>query len=105
MRAFAYAVATTRRLGFDGVEIHFAHGYLPDQFLWSGANLRTDGYGGDHVARTRFAVELLTECRRQAGSDLVLGCGLSQWKQLDYTARIAETPARLEQILAPPRGG
>jgi 2,4-dienoyl-CoA reductase-like NADH-dependent reductase (Old Yellow Enzyme family) len=99
--AFGRATAAARRLGFDGIEIHGAHGYLPDQFLWAGTNVREDRYGGDHVARTRFAVELLTECRRQAGPDLVLGFRLSQWKQLDYSARIADTPAQLEQILAP----
>ncbi|MEZ5458046.1 MAG: hypothetical protein R3E65_01560 [Steroidobacteraceae bacterium] len=99
--AFGTAVAAARRLDFDGVEIHGAHGYLPDQFLWSGTNLRGDRYGGDHVARTRFVTELLQECRRAAGPDFVLALRLSQWKQLDYDARIAETREQLEQILAP----
>lgn len=99
--AFGRAAAAAQRLGFDGVEIHGAHGYLPDQFLWSGTNTRRDQYGGDHIGRTRFVVELLRECRRQAGPDLVLGLRLSQWKQLDYAARIAATPQQLEQILTP----
>src|SRR6266850_1059016 len=38
--AFGEAVASARRIGFDGVEIHGAHGYLPDQFFWSGTNRR-----------------------------------------------------------------
>jgi 2,4-dienoyl-CoA reductase-like NADH-dependent reductase (Old Yellow Enzyme family) len=101
IRAFRGAVSAARGIGFDGVEIHGAHGYLPDQFLWSGTNLRSDRYGGDHVARTRFVTELLQECRRAAGPDFLLGLRLSQWKQLDYSARIAETPHQLEQILAP----
>jgi 2,4-dienoyl-CoA reductase-like NADH-dependent reductase (Old Yellow Enzyme family) len=99
--AFSTAVAAARGIGFDGVEIHGAHGYLPDQFLWFGTNRRSDPYGGDHIARTRFVAELLQECRRAAGPDLLLGLRLSQWKQLDYGARIAETPQQLEQILAP----
>ena len=101
IRAFSAAVTAARGLGFDGVEIHGAHGYLPDQFLWSGTNQRTDRYGGDIVARTGFVAELLQECRHAAGPDFLLGLRLSQWKQLDYSARIAETPQQLEQILAP----
>jgi len=99
--AFGEAVASARRIGFDGVEIHGAHGYLPDQFFWSGTNRREDLYGGDIRARTRFAVELIRECRRQAGEDLVLSFRLSQWKQLDYEARIAQTPQELAQIVEP----
>lgn len=99
--AFGEAVASARRIGFDGVEIHGAHGYLPDQFFWSGTNRREDGYGGDVYTRTRFAVELIRECRRQAGEDLVLSFRLSQWKQLDYGARIAHTPQELAQIVEP----
>lgn len=98
--AFGQAVAAARRLGFDGIEIHGAHGYLPDQFLWAGTNLRTDRYGGDHVGRTRFGVELLQECRRQAGTEFVISLRLSQWKQLDYDAKIAGSPLQLEQLLA-----
>lgn len=99
--AFGAAVASARRIGFDGVEIHGAHGYLPDQFLWAGTNHRDDVYGGDLTTRMRFAVELIRECRRQAGDDLVLSFRLSQWKQLDYHARIAETPQELAQIVEP----
>lgn len=99
--AYGDAAEAARLLGFDGVEIHGAHGYLPDQFLWAGTNLRTDRYGGDHVARTRFAVELVRECRRRAGPGFPIGFRYSQWKQLDYTARIADTPGQLEDILRP----
>ena len=44
--------------GFDGVEIHAANGYLPDQFLQDGSNQRTDQYGGSHANRTRFLLEI-----------------------------------------------
>lgn len=96
---YANAVAAARKLGFDGVEIHGAHGYLPDQFLWAGTNQRNDEYGGNLRNRLRFAEQLLGACRREAGSDLVLSFRFSQWKQLDYAARIAESPDELGEIV------
>jgi 2,4-dienoyl-CoA reductase-like NADH-dependent reductase (Old Yellow Enzyme family) len=99
--AFGRAVAAARTAGFDGVEIHGAHGYLPDQFLWSGTNRREDDYGGSLERRLRFPVELVRECRRQAGEGLALSYRLSQWKQLDYAARIAATPDELARIVGP----
>ncbi|WNI15463.1 alkene reductase [Actinacidiphila sp. ITFR-21] len=45
--------------GFDGVEVHGANGYLVHQFLAPNSNLRTDGWGGDHEGRARFAAELV----------------------------------------------
>lgn len=97
--AYGRAVAAARELGFDGVEIHGAHGYLPDQFLWPGTNRRQDAYGGSLEGRLRFPLELVRECRRQAGEGLVLSFRLSQWKQLDYAARIAQTPDELGRIV------
>src|SRR6478672_2858915 len=46
------------RAGFDGVEIHGANGYLPDQFLQDGTNKRTDEYGGPIENRARFLLEI-----------------------------------------------
>ena len=99
--AYAQAAADARRLGFDGVELHGAHGYLIDQFFWEGTNLRTDRYGGDMVARTRFAVEVIQACRRAVGPDFPILLRFSQWKQQDYTARLATTPELLARFLAP----
>jgi 2,4-dienoyl-CoA reductase-like NADH-dependent reductase (Old Yellow Enzyme family) len=99
--AFGDAAATAQHMGFDGIEIHGAHGYLPDQFLWAATNHRTDHYGGDQVARTRFVVDLVRECRRRVGSGFPILFRYSQWKQLDYGARLADTPAELASILAP----
>jgi 2,4-dienoyl-CoA reductase-like NADH-dependent reductase (Old Yellow Enzyme family) len=62
--AFGQAAADAQRLGFDGVELHGAHGYLIDQFFWGGTNERTDQWGGATLGeRTRFAVALLKACR------------------------------------------
>jgi 2,4-dienoyl-CoA reductase-like NADH-dependent reductase (Old Yellow Enzyme family) len=99
--AFGTATRAARALGFEGVEIHGAHGYLPDQFLWEPTNLRTDAYGGSLAGRLRFMLELVTECRRACGPDGVLSLRLSQWKQFDFDARIARTPEELAQIVQP----
>ncbi|MFF0594102.1 NADH:flavin oxidoreductase [Streptomyces antibioticus] len=99
--AFAEAAAAAERIGFDGVEIHGAHGYLVDQFLWAGTNRRTDAYGGDAVARTKFAAEIVAAVRETVSPEFPVLFRYSQWKQEAYDARLAETPEELEAILAP----
>ncbi len=99
--AFAEAAAAAERIGFDGVELHGAHGYLLDQFLWAGTNRRTDAYGGDPVARTRFAAEIVAAVREAVSPDFPVLFRYSQWKQEAYDARLAETPEELEAILTP----
>jgi 2,4-dienoyl-CoA reductase-like NADH-dependent reductase (Old Yellow Enzyme family) len=99
--AFAEAAAAAERIGFDGVELHGAHGYLLDQFLWAGTNRRTDGYGGDPVARTKFAAEIVAAVREVVSPEFPVLFRYSQWKQEAYDARLAETPEELEAILAP----
>ncbi|MBL1110211.1 NADH:flavin oxidoreductase [Streptomyces sp. 5-8] len=99
--AFAQAAADAERIGFDGVEIHGAHGYLVDQFLWAGTNTRTDAYGGDLVARTKFGAEIVAAVRERVSAEFPVIFRYSQWKQQDYTARLAETPEELEAILTP----
>jgi N-ethylmaleimide reductase len=68
-----YRLATRYALmaGFDGVELHAASGYLPEQFLSSGTNQRTDAYGGSLANRARFILEVLSAMSQEAGSDRV----------------------------------
>lgn len=68
-----YRSAARRALeaGFDGVELHSASGYLPEQFLSSKTNLRTDRYGGSVANRARFVLEVLEAMIAEAGSDRV----------------------------------
>ncbi|MBX3492244.1 MAG: NADH:flavin oxidoreductase [Parvibaculum sp.] len=99
--AFARAAADARALGFDGVEVHGAHGYIIDQFFWEGTNQREDEYGGDMVGRTRFAVDIIEAIRREVGKDFPLILRFSQWKQQDYTAKLAQTPDELAAFLKP----
>ncbi|MFB7712732.1 NADH:flavin oxidoreductase [Streptomyces sp. NPDC056105] len=99
--AFAQAAKDAERIGFDGVEVHGAHGYLLDQFLWAGTNRRTDAYGGDAVARTQFAAEIVAAIRENVSPEFPVIFRYSQWKQEAYDARLAETPDELEAILNP----
>lgn len=99
--AFADAAAMAKEIGFDAIELHGAHGYLLDQFFWEQANRRTDNYGGDLVKRTRFTCEVLQAVRRRVGPDFSIILRFSQWKQQDYGARLATTPAELAAFLEP----
>lgn len=101
VRGFAEAAAAAERIGFDGVELHGAHGYLIDQFLWSGTNRRADGYGGDTASRTRFAAEITAAVRAAVSPEFPVIFRLSQWKAENYDARIAHTPEEFEAVLAP----
>jgi 2,4-dienoyl-CoA reductase-like NADH-dependent reductase (Old Yellow Enzyme family) len=100
--AFAQAATDAKRLGFDTVEIHGAHGYLIDQFFWNGTNERTDRYGGATIReRARFAAEVVSAIRAAVGPDYPVILRVSQWKQQDYAARLAETPDLMADWLAP----
>jgi NADPH2 dehydrogenase len=64
--------------GFDGVEIHAANGYLPDQFLQTNTNVRTDMYGGSIENRMRFVLEITKAVVNAVGANKV-GIRLSPW--------------------------
>lgn len=100
--AFGRSARATRELGFDAVEIHGAHGYLIDQFFWSGLNDRADKWGGGTIAcRARFGAEVVKAVREGVGPDMALILRLSQWKSHDFAAKNAHDPAELEQWLTP----
>ncbi len=100
--AFASAAADAKRLGFDTLELHGAHGYLIDQFFWDGTNLRSDSFGGATLkARSRFAAEMIAAVRTAVGPNFPIILRVSQWKQQDYTARLAETPDQMHDWLMP----
>lgn len=99
--AYGDAAATAKEIGFDGVAIHGAHGYLPDLFFWERSNLRDDAYGGSIGNRMRFGIELLQEVRRRVGPDFPIMFRFSQWKGFDYNAKLAATPNELAQVLEP----
>lgn len=100
--AFARAAVDAQRLGFDTIELHGAHGYLIDQFFWAGTNRRTDRYGGATLEqRSRYAAEIVAAIRKAVGPDYPIILRISQWKQQDLSARLAETPEALANWLRP----
>jgi len=99
--AFAQAAADAKAIGCDAVELHGAHGYLIDQFFWEGTNQRDPHYAGSIENRGRFAVEVISAVRAAVGPDFPVILRWSQWKQQDYTARLAVTPEELERFLMP----
>ncbi|MBL5923194.1 NADH:flavin oxidoreductase [Lelliottia amnigena] len=102
INAFAKAAVNAKELGFNGIELHGAHGYIIDQFFWKDTNLRTDIFGGKTISqRNRFAVEILKAVRAAVGDDFAISLRLSQWKTQDYGARLANTPHELEEWLLP----
>jgi 2,4-dienoyl-CoA reductase-like NADH-dependent reductase (Old Yellow Enzyme family) len=98
---YAQAAFDAKQIGFDGVEIHGAHGYLIDQFFWAETNVRNDRYGGSLAARSQFAVEIVKAVRARCGEDFPIVFRWSQWKQQDYAARLTHTPEELTEFLKP----
>ncbi len=77
VKDFGRTAANVVKAGFDGVEIHAAHGYLIHQFLSYASNKRIDEYGGTYENRTRFLREVMTEVRRVVGPDFPMQVRLS----------------------------
>lgn len=98
--AFGKAAADAKRLGFDAVELHGAHGYLIDQFFWVETNQRSDTFAGPTIRqRARFAADIIRSVRQAVGPDFPIIIRLSQWKQQNFGARLAETPEEMEAWL------
>jgi 2,4-dienoyl-CoA reductase-like NADH-dependent reductase (Old Yellow Enzyme family) len=74
---FVDAAARAQRCGFDGVEVHGAHGYVLAQFLSPTVNRRTDAYGGTADNRARIVVEILDGIRARCGESFNVGLRLS----------------------------
>jgi 2,4-dienoyl-CoA reductase-like NADH-dependent reductase (Old Yellow Enzyme family) len=98
--AFAEAARVAVRAGFDAVEIHAAHGYLLDEFLWPVTNRRTDAFGGSPERRAAFPAEVVRAVRAEIPDRMPLIVRFSQFKERDYDARIAGSPAELGTVLS-----
>ncbi|CAH0046694.1 unnamed protein product [Clonostachys solani] len=94
---FVYAATVAAEAGFDGVELHAAHGYLLSQFLSPKANLRTDAYGGSPAARTKIVVDILKAIRAAVPPTFCVGLKLNSTDH--QTAGNAESKSELADAL------
>jgi len=85
--------------GFDGVEIHGAHGYLINQFLSSYSNQRTDGYGGSVEHRYRFAHEIIQAVSKVIPEDFLLTFRISNWGVADMEISLFDTKEEYQEII------
>jgi 2,4-dienoyl-CoA reductase-like NADH-dependent reductase (Old Yellow Enzyme family) len=99
VNSYARSAAHAKEVGFDAIEIHAAHGYLIDQFFWDVMNKRDDRFGGGLAERSTFAADVIRECRKAVGPDMPIIIRISQWKQQDFSARLAETPQEMDAWL------
>ena len=90
--AFARSARYALEAGFDGVTLHGGHGYLLDAFVWADTNRRTDEWGGDLAARSRFPAAVVAAVREAIGEEAPLFYRFSQHTQQDYTVLKATNP-------------
>jgi 2,4-dienoyl-CoA reductase-like NADH-dependent reductase (Old Yellow Enzyme family) len=77
INGFAHAAEFLDKAGFDGIQLHGAHGYLLAQFLSPSTNHRTDSYGGSLENRARLILEIAQEIRKRVGSSFILSIKLN----------------------------
>lgn len=108
VQRFGTAAAVAEKAGFDGVQIHGAHGYLVAQFLSPHTNQRDDDWGGTPEKRRRFVLEVLEAIRANTSDDFAVGIkinsadfqrgGFSEEESLDVMAALAEAGISLIEI-------
>jgi 2,4-dienoyl-CoA reductase-like NADH-dependent reductase (Old Yellow Enzyme family) len=98
--AFAQAAFTAEKLGFDGVELHGANGYLIDQFFAPELNKRSDAYGGESLTeRSRFAIDALRAVRAAVSSRFPVILRISLMRANGLGTRLVSNPKELEDWL------
>jgi N-ethylmaleimide reductase len=96
IQEYKQAAINAKEAGFDGVELHAAFGYLPNQFLVESSNQRTDAYGGSIENRSRFVVEVMDAIVQALGADKV---GIKLSPSIPYNSMVDSDPTSLYQYL------
>ena len=97
--SFVNAAIRTQRAGFDGVEIHAAHGYLLSQFYSPYTNKRTDKYGGDLVNRTRLHNEIIREVRENVGEEYIIAIRFGAYDYLEEGSKLEDIPVAVKSFV------
>lgn len=90
---FGDTALRAKKAGFDGVEVHGAHGYLISQFMSKHSNKRTDRYGGSLENRIRFPLEILADIRAKVGPEFTIDFRISADEHVPDGRTIEETKA------------
>ena len=88
---YGNAALTAKKAGFDAVEIHAGHGYLPVQFMSANVNRRTDEFGGNLEGRTKFTVEIIKNIKKKCGADYPTIIRISGEEHLEDGITLEET--------------
>ncbi|MDX1765218.1 MAG: NADH-dependent flavin oxidoreductase, partial [bacterium] len=99
IRGFAETAHGAVAAGFDGIEIHGAHGYLISQFLSTYSNKRSDNYGGSLENRFRFAREVIEAVREVVPKDRLLSFRISNWGVADMEVSLFENREEWQEII------
>ncbi|KAJ4022602.1 hypothetical protein NW752_000191 [Fusarium irregulare] len=91
VQSFARTARIASEAGFDGVEIHAAHGYLLSQFMSEKSNKRTDAYGGSPAARAKIIVDVAKAIRAATPAGFCVG--------LKFNSADHQSPKELEEVL------
>ena len=103
IKAFGQATRRAIEAGFDGIEIHGAHGFLIQQFLSPHFNKRTDKWGGSLENRMRFALEVIKEIQSVIAAsgkkDFILGYRISPDEPIEDGLKVSDTLALTEELI------
>jgi len=91
--AFGDCALRAKKCGYDGVEVHGAHGYLIAEFMSPYSNKRTDRYGGNFMGRLRFPIEVIENVRKKCGDDFIIGFRISADEFVEGGLTIEDTKA------------
>lgn len=95
---FGDAALRAKKAGFDGVQVHGAHGYLIAQFMSKYSNKRCDEYGGPLQNRLRFPLEIIADIRKKCGPDFLIDFRISGDDKVPGGRNIEETKAVAIQL-------
>jgi 2,4-dienoyl-CoA reductase-like NADH-dependent reductase (Old Yellow Enzyme family)/thioredoxin reductase len=91
VKKFVEAAVRARTAGYDGIELHGAHGYLISQFMSTSSNYRKDRYGGDLLKRMAFPLEIIKGIREEVGSDYPILFRMSAEEFIEKGRKIEES--------------
>lgn len=95
---FAETAVTARDFGFDMIMLHFAHGWLPAEFLSPAWNQRTDQYGGSYENRRRFPMKIIETVRKAVGRDFPIDMRISAYEWIPESIEFGEVVQFIKDV-------